>query len=83
MHLGNLYASQGENEAAKQAFMRAIELTPSWSEGHLGLAKLYLIAYKDRAKARYHFSRALELDPNHPLREKILKTLDDLKDDAP
>lgn len=83
MHLGNLYASQGKNEAAKQAFMRAIELAPSWSEGHLSLAKLYLIAYKDRAKARHHFSRALELDPNHPLREKILKTLDDLKDDAP
>ncbi len=83
MHFGNLYASQGKNEAAKQAFMRAIKLAPSWSEGHLGLAKLYLIAYQDRAKARYHFSRALELDPNHPLREKILKTLDDLKDDVP
>ncbi len=82
IYLGNLYASQGKNEAAKQAFMRTVELAPSWPEGHLGLAKLYLIVYKDRARARYHFSRALELDPNHPLREKILKTLDDLKDDA-
>ena len=83
MHLGNLYAIQGKNDAAKQAFTRAIELSPSWSEGHLGLAKLYFVAYKDRAKARYHFSRVLELNPNHPLREKILKTLGDLKDDAP
>jgi tetratricopeptide (TPR) repeat protein len=83
LYLGNLYASQGKNDAAREAFMRVIELAPSWPEGHLALAKLYLIAYNDRAKARYHFSKALELNPNHPLRQKILDTLEDLKDNSP
>ncbi|MFH0795301.1 MAG: tetratricopeptide repeat protein [bacterium] len=75
---GNLEADEGNPQTALTHFNAAITIAPQWAEGWLGLAKLQYVLGSDRRKAIPYFLKVLELDPNHPEKDKILKTLREL-----
>lgn len=52
-------------DAAEQV-ERLLQANPNDSQNHLTVAGLYATALGETAKARVHYQRVLELEPNHP-----------------
>jgi tetratricopeptide (TPR) repeat protein len=75
-YFGKISAGMNNGEKAIAAFQKALERSPNNADIHYEMAKVYLVLLKDTAKAAYHFKRTLELNPNHPDKVKIQKTID-------
>jgi tetratricopeptide (TPR) repeat protein len=78
-NLGTAYKDKGEYDKAIQIFSRTIELFPNLAIPHLNIAIIYLFQKNDRAKALYHFERALEVEPNLPQAAAVRKKIEELK----
>ncbi|MFN9912830.1 MAG: tetratricopeptide repeat protein, partial [Pirellulaceae bacterium] len=63
-NLGNLLVDQGDYTAARQAFIRSLELKPSLGSAYVNLANL--LRYQGELQdVRALYLKAIELDPNH------------------
>jgi tetratricopeptide (TPR) repeat protein len=78
LHLGQYHAFRKDNDAALKAFTRALELAPNDPDAHLVMARFLHQAAGDSEKALYHFRRVLQLNPAHPLRGKIIATMNEI-----
>ncbi len=59
-NLGTAYLTEGNDAAARAAFLRALEINPSHSDAHINLG--HLLTQKERwQEAKNHFDRALLL----------------------
>ncbi|ANE51315.1 tetratricopeptide repeat protein [Flavisolibacter tropicus] len=62
--LGNAYSDRDEIDKARTAYMKAIELSPSWISGHYDIAQSYLNRDpKDLKQAETHAQHAVSLAP--------------------
>jgi tetratricopeptide (TPR) repeat protein len=78
LHLGQYYAFRKENDAALKAFSRALELAPNDPDAHLVMGRFLHQVVGNSEKALYHFRRVLQLNPAHPLRAKIIATINEI-----
>ncbi|MCX7765907.1 MAG: tetratricopeptide repeat protein, partial [Candidatus Sumerlaeia bacterium] len=78
LYLGKVYAILGNKESAVANLKQASALNPQNAEVHYELAKVYLLLVQDERLAYQHFQQVLNLNPQHPDREKILKTMSQL-----
>ncbi|HEX7137595.1 MAG TPA: sulfatase-like hydrolase/transferase, partial [Vicinamibacterales bacterium] len=62
-NLGLLYGRLGDRAGQLDAYQKAIEMNPSFAEGHLFLAKLYLDAGQDLDEAMELARKGVELAP--------------------
>lgn len=64
MALARVQSQSGQEEEARRAATRAVEIEPNFTHGHLWLANSYLLFEPlDWSKAEGHVERALELEP--------------------
>lgn len=77
--LGRLYINLGNKEKALENLSKAEALASGSPDVHYELGKLYLLLYRDTNRAIEHFQRVLQINPNHPQKEKIKATLKKLK----
>lgn len=76
--LGSMLGSAGEQEAAERAFLRSIELSPSYAPAYHWYAD-FLQSQGRSAEALVQAYKALELDPLTPiLRHEVAEALADL-----
>ncbi|MBN1821786.1 MAG: tetratricopeptide repeat protein [Prolixibacteraceae bacterium] len=61
---GNIYQDSGENEKAKEFFLKAIEIDPLYANPYNELGIVYS-ELKDFKNAIKYYSKAIELDPNY------------------
>jgi tetratricopeptide (TPR) repeat protein len=60
------YASIGNRERGKEAYLKALEFSPKLQGAHLGLARLY-VQDKDYPDALFHLQSAVQSDPKDAL----------------
>jgi tetratricopeptide (TPR) repeat protein len=65
-NLGLIYAQKGQLERAEINFLKAIDLSPDFSEAYANLGTLY-DGLKEYAKAATRFEIAIRLDPENPI----------------
>ena len=63
-HLGEIYAREGADGKAEEAWRKALELSPFDVDAHLGLGNLYL-ARKRNAEAEKEYRAVLLMDPKN------------------
>lgn len=63
-NLGIACMQAGKYQEAEEVLQITVGLRPQWALPHKNLGVLYLQHLNEPAKARYHFERALALDPN-------------------
>jgi Flp pilus assembly protein TadD len=74
-HLGEAFLDVGDLENGRKSFLRALQISPRYTEAMLNLAGL-LNATGENLEAATCFKAALRLDPNHQLAQrKLLKPL--------
>lgn len=65
LNLGNVLAGRQENEEARDAYMKALQLDPNMYAAHAAIANDYLFQEpRDFAKAKTHFEHCVELKPD-------------------
>ncbi len=79
-YLGKMFAAKENQENALKNLNKALELDPHNAEVHYELGKVYLVLLRDAQKAMYHLRRVLELNPDHPQKEKVQQTLQKLNE---
>lgn len=80
LYLGKVYAVLGNKESALANLKQALALNPQNSDVHYELARVYLVLVKDESLAYQHFQQVLNLNPQHPDREKISNIMNQLAD---
>lgn len=60
------YASIGNRERGKEAYLKALEFSPKLQGAHLGIARLYVLE-KDYPNALFHLQSAAQNDPKDAL----------------
>lgn len=63
VRLGSLYVRLGEFEAAEEAFLSVIQISPDWAGGYAGLANLYLDANRKLPEAQRLAWEVVEREP--------------------
>ena len=74
VRIGGTYYDMREHEKAIPYLKRAIQLNPKYANAHLLLGMTYL-SLKRSDRARFHFEKTLELQPNHPRADPIKQWL--------
>lgn len=64
--LGVIHRYKGENDDAKKAFQKAVDLNPGYAMARMWLGNLYLDTHEAN-KAFEHYSAALKVDPLNPV----------------
>ena len=82
-NLGNAYKGKGLYDKAIEAYKETLNINPRMAIPHLNLAFTYLHQKKDNKKALYHFEKALEINPNFPQANSIIKEIEGLKRQEP
>ena len=82
-NLGNAYKGKGLYDKAIEAYKETLNINPRMAIPHLNLAFTYLHQKKDDKKALYHFEKALEINPNFPQANSIIKEIEELKRQEP
>jgi superkiller protein 3 len=70
-NLAAVYKEKGRYGKAIAAFNKALQLDPTYAHAHLGLGAIYADELKDIRKARYHYKRYIELQPNGPYAPQV------------
>jgi tetratricopeptide (TPR) repeat protein len=65
-NLGLIWAQKGEFESAERHFLKALELSPDFSQAQANLGALY-DELRDYSKASRHFEAAIRLEPENPV----------------
>jgi len=63
VRLGSLYVRLGEFEAAEEAFLSVIDISPDWAGGYAGLANLYLDTNRKLPEAQRLAREVVEREP--------------------
>jgi tetratricopeptide (TPR) repeat protein len=63
---GSCYTRLGDENAAVNDKLRAVEVDPSFWQAHLGLASRYLYVFEDYEAVIYHATKVIELAPDYP-----------------
>ena len=74
-NLGNAYLAIGKDDEAEKCFNRVLELEPSNSSSYGNLSIIYQ-KKKDFNKAIFYAKKMLEINPNDPNGQKLLKSLE-------
>lgn len=74
-NIGCVFRSGGLYTKAEQEFLKALELAPDDPDVHYNLGILYEENLKNKAKAKYHYERYIELAPNEKDSAKVKQWL--------
>ena len=74
-NLGCVYKATEQYERAEREFLRALQYAPDDAASHFNLGILYDDHLEDRAKARKHYERFLELAPDDPDVPRVIQWL--------
>ncbi len=74
--LGEIYLHIGQYETANIYLRRAVERNPNYAEAFRNLGVLHYYYIKNQTQALVFFKHSLNLDPNQPDKDLILKLLE-------
>ncbi len=74
-NLGCVYKVNRQYDRAEREFLRALQFAPDDAASHFNLGILYDDHLEDRAKARKHYERFLELAPDDPDVPRVIQWL--------
>lgn len=70
-NLAVLYSMEGKIDDSIRLYLRTIRLDPSYAKAHYNLAVIYDNETKNYKRARYHYTRYLQLEPETPKKAEI------------
>ena len=79
LNIGDTYQEMGDHKKAITFFQMAIQLAPNQANPHLLLGMAHRVL-KRNDRARVHFEKTLELEPNHPQAAQIRKWLEQIRE---
>ena len=71
--LGLVYKDAGQYEAAVSEFLKSVELAPDIINPYIELGNLYATGIKDLEKAKYYYSKGIEMAPKAKSRVEDLR----------
>lgn len=78
-NLGVLLQERGKTKEAIVEYTKVLKINPNDASSHFNLALLYDTVLDDRVKAREHYLRYLEINPEAKDKGKVQERIDDLE----
>jgi len=79
MNCGIIYMNLGMLPDAAAAYERAIRLNPAYADAYFNLGVTLMMMKKDRQRIRECFEKVLDLQPDYPNKDHVLKIIEELK----